>query len=358
MGPEYPRCDIFCRVIDNFGDAGVCWRLAKALQAELHWRVHLWIDRPQLIERFEQLPLTESAPKLHPWAETTVPWSQAKSPDILIEAFGCAVPEQVLDAMEQATSTPIWLNLEYFSCEPWVDRCHGLASPQTGRNLKKFVFIPGLSEHSGGILAEKSFRARRRAFDPIAWRRNMGLPENDSERMTMTVFAYPHAPFHALLQSMIAAQAAWDVVLPGVRGEPSAHGTVRVFPLPFLPQDQFDELLWASDVVFVRGEDSMTRALLAGVPFVWHIYRQDANAHHCKLEALLGAWALSAEPKASLEMIQIHRCWNALNTPPQADQIVKLFALRGQFWSQAESRQLAPSLTERLAQFVCHRIKY
>ena len=35
------HCDIFCRVIDNYGDVGVCWRLARALRAELGWTVRL-----------------------------------------------------------------------------------------------------------------------------------------------------------------------------------------------------------------------------------------------------------------------------------------------------------------------------
>ena len=37
-------CDIFCHVIDNFGDAGVCWRLARGLSEEEGFRVTLYID--------------------------------------------------------------------------------------------------------------------------------------------------------------------------------------------------------------------------------------------------------------------------------------------------------------------------
>ena len=38
------RWDIFCRVVDNFGDAGVCWRLARQLADEHGLAVTLWID--------------------------------------------------------------------------------------------------------------------------------------------------------------------------------------------------------------------------------------------------------------------------------------------------------------------------
>ncbi|MGV7245627.1 elongation factor P maturation arginine rhamnosyltransferase EarP, partial [Caballeronia sp. M23-90] len=37
-------CDIFCEVIDNFGDIGVCWRLARQLKAEHGWQVRLFVD--------------------------------------------------------------------------------------------------------------------------------------------------------------------------------------------------------------------------------------------------------------------------------------------------------------------------
>ncbi|MEO7887531.1 MAG: elongation factor P maturation arginine rhamnosyltransferase EarP, partial [Polaromonas sp.] len=35
--------DIFCKVIDNFGDIGVCWRLAADLASRGH-KVRLWVD--------------------------------------------------------------------------------------------------------------------------------------------------------------------------------------------------------------------------------------------------------------------------------------------------------------------------
>jgi hypothetical protein len=58
-------CDIFCRVIDNLGDAGVCWRLARQLAVEQTWAVRLFIDDPA--------PLALLAPdrqcvEVHQWA--------------------------------------------------------------------------------------------------------------------------------------------------------------------------------------------------------------------------------------------------------------------------------------------------
>ena len=36
--------DIFCSVVDNYGDIGVCWRLARQLSSELEQSVRLWVD--------------------------------------------------------------------------------------------------------------------------------------------------------------------------------------------------------------------------------------------------------------------------------------------------------------------------
>ena len=76
----------------------------------------------------------------------------------------------------------------------------------------------------------------------------------------------------------------------------------------WLQQPDFDHLLWAGDLNFVRGEDSLVRALWAGAPFVWQIYPQDDGAHHVKLEAFLD-W-LGAPPS----LRQFHRSWNGFGS--------------------------------------------
>ena len=47
------RWDVFCRVVDNYGDAGVCWRLARQLAIEHGCDVTLWIDRLETLARFQ-----------------------------------------------------------------------------------------------------------------------------------------------------------------------------------------------------------------------------------------------------------------------------------------------------------------
>jgi len=45
------RWDLFCRVIDNLGDAAVCWRLARQLAQDPGQSVRLWIDQPDVLAR-------------------------------------------------------------------------------------------------------------------------------------------------------------------------------------------------------------------------------------------------------------------------------------------------------------------
>lgn len=88
-------------------------------------------------------------------------------------------------------------------------------------------------------------------------------------------------------------------------GQPPGPGC-RQARLPRLTQRDYDRLLWSCDLNFVRGEDSLVRALWAGKPFVWHIYPQHDEAHHAKLDAFLD-W-LQAPPSWRT----FHHDWNGM----------------------------------------------
>jgi hypothetical protein len=61
--------------------------------------------------------------------------------------------------------------------------------------------------------------------------------------------------------------------------------------LPFLPQERWDDLVVAADFRIVRGEDSLSRAALAGGPFLWHAYLQEGGHQIVKTRALLDRMA-------------------------------------------------------------------
>jgi uncharacterized repeat protein (TIGR03837 family) len=102
--------------------------------------------------------------------------------------------------------------------------------------------------------------------------------------------------------------------------QPSARlQNLEVRFLPFVPQPQYDALLWACDVNFVRGEDSFARAQWAGRAFVWHIYPQAGNAHEVKLEAFLDGFCARLDAPAAQATRGLWRAWNGVaDAPPLA----------------------------------------
>ena len=156
------RWDLFCRVIDNHGDLGVCWRLAVDL-ASRGETVRLWVDDARALAWMAP----EGAPRveLRPWPLQPV---EDEPADVVIEAFGCDLPEDFVARMAARHVPPEWINLEYLSAEDYVARSHGLPSPQRN-GLVKWFFYPGFDEGSGGLLREPSLLGQRRAFDAQAW---------------------------------------------------------------------------------------------------------------------------------------------------------------------------------------------
>jgi uncharacterized repeat protein (TIGR03837 family) len=323
--------DVYCRVIDNLGDAGVCWRLAAGLAARGQ-RVRLVID--------DAAPLAFMAPRGAPGVDVLSWPGPAEPGDVVIEAFGCDPPEATVAAM--ATRRPVWINLEYLSAEDYVERAHGLPSPQRN-GLTKWFFYPGFTPRTGGLLRERGLLAERAAFDRHAWLRAQGIAAAAGERI-VTLFCYDNPALPALLQDL-ASQPTLLLLTPGPAQQQVSNAPpgVRLRRLPWLDQPGFDRLLWASDLNFVRGEDSLVRALWAGAPFVWQAYPQHDGAHAAKLEALIGHARLPPEVAA------VWRAWNGLR--PGWPGLPSPWNDAPQAWRSAQAAQ--PDLVTQLLAFAC-----
>lgn len=340
-------CDIFCAVVDNYGDAAVCWRLASQLAGEHGWRVRLWIDDPRPLQRL--VPDHPAGPiEVRRWS---APWQHAACADVVIEAFACEPPTAYIEAMARLARPPVWLNLEYLSAEPWVAGCHGLPSPHPRLPLVKHFFFPGFESGSGGLLRERDYDKRRAAFDAAAFRAEFGLPPRAPDELTISLFSYENSAFPDLLRAWAAADRPIRVLRPGSTKPAHVSGRLSAHPLPFLPQRRYDELLWACDLNFVRGEDSFVRAQWAANPFVWHIYPQADAAHRVKLDAFLAIHPAGAE---------LRDFWHGWNGEGKADW--RPFAARLPLLTQpmqdwARTLAARPDLATRLVQFCKERLK-
>lgn len=372
--------DIFCRVVDNFGDAGVCWRLARILRQEHDVPVRLWIDDPQTLHAL--YPAFDPGLTLQSCEGITVcRWPEAGLPAgdsaVVVEAFGCGLPEEWIARMAQSVMPPLWIILEYLSAEDWVDSHHGLSSPHPQLSLPRYFFFPGFTPATGGLPRESGLLSRRDGFGLVArqafW---SGLGFDLPRVPAASLFAYADAPVAGLLSAMAADARPLVLAVPegpllsvarGWLGTDAAagrgpwrRGALEVRALPFLPQAQYDELLWACDLNFVRGEDSFVRAQWAGRPLVWQPYRQEDGAHRRKMAAFLARYCADLAAPAADALLAFWRDWNAGAADPvptwaglrdAADELSR-HALR---WSAklAASGELAAQLVE----FARHKVK-
>lgn len=380
----YPRIwDIFCKVVDNFGDAGVSWRLARQLAAEHGARVRFWIDD------LESLRLL--VPSVHAvesqrvddvdifrWVDKTM---EIEPSDVIIEAFGCGVPDAYLNTMARADPAPLWIVLEYLSAEPWVREHHLLPSPHPRAPLGRYFFFPGFVEGTGGLLREADLFARRDAFDEARrarfWR-SVGYEPPPPCAMTVSMFAYESAPLVELMrcyeegphQTVLAvpsgAAVARALAYFGTGSAPTGalyRGALEMRVLPFLPQARYDELLWSCDCNFVRGEDSFVRAQWAARPFTWHIYPQEDEAHSRKLEAFLELYTAGLPDGARDAAVAMMRVWNQVPasgvTPASAWRAYALqcevLREHGTSWAARIARP--GSLADNLVRFCADKLK-
>lgn len=328
-----PDWDIFCKVIDNLGDIGVCWRLARQLAGEHGLRVRLWVDD---LESFSLL-----CPQLDPlrslqrvlgievcrWATLFPAACPAR---VVLETFACRLPVSFVERMAQQSPSPAWINLDYLSAEDWVSSWHALPSPHPQLPLIKYFFFPGFSADTGGLLREQDLLARRAHVAAntelqIGVWDEVGFAPPPVGTLLISLFAYENPAIGDLLHAWESSDTPICCVVPLSRtlaaieafagnrlgaGDSVCRGALDIRILPFLEQSRYDQLLWLCDLNFVRGEDSFVRAQWAARPLVWHIYPQENAAHRVKLDAFLALYCADLPTTSSAVLREFWQAWN------------------------------------------------
>ena len=344
------RWDIFCKVVDNFGDAGVGWRLARLLAHEHSLTVRLWIDDLRSLARMAPgVDATRDEQRvagieIRRWHEAFIDTAPA---EVVVEAFGCGLPDRYVSAMTQASPAPVWLVLEYLSAEAWIDGAHGLPSPHPQLPLTRRFWFPGFTEATGGLPRERGLVEARDAFRRDSKAReefwaSLSLAAPAERECRVSLYCYPGPALPALFDAWADGDDPVTCVVPdGVAagaldawtggnvphpGRPLSRGRLALHAIPFLPQEAYDRLLWACDVNFVRGEDSFVRAQWAARPFVWHVYPQAENAHHRKLDAFVDRYAAALDPAAAAAVREFFHAWNGVAGVERIDDAWHVFA--------------------------------
>ena len=314
MGPI--SLDIFCRVIDNYGDAGVCLHLARSLSTgeltstgsptntgeptsteeplartiKQPFCVRLFCDNLQVLHT-----IATAADYLNPnltFCSWEAPLAHYDPSEVIITAFSCRFDEPTLKTLQQATTKPLIINLEYLSAESWVEDCHTLPSPVDG--LTSHFFFPGFTARTGGLNLDPAFLAQCQAV--------LAQPStNDSFKVSL--FGYHNPAVKRIIAALSYSGRSCELkVFAGLAqdnlnqlyqqnlqvGEsfkPSPELTCTIAPMT--DHNGYDQELLSSDFNLVRGEDSIVRAMHTGHPFLWQIYPQEEQAHIVKLQAFL-----------------------------------------------------------------------
>jgi uncharacterized repeat protein (TIGR03837 family) len=298
-------------VVDNFGDVGVTWRLAHQLVGEFNVATRLFVD--DLASLAKLVPGLDSQMRLqklsmvdvHKWPDEDTILTPA---DCVIEAFQCALPNSYVNAMAQKNPAPVWLNLDYLSAESWVMEHHLLPSPHPQLALTKYFFFPGFEAGTGGLLRERDLFLRRDAT----------MPRANAAELRVFIFSYANRALSALIAAIESSTTRAMIMLPEgklaeqnlpIRDVKTSNANISI--QPFVPQIEFDALLWANDICIVRGEDSFVRAQWAAKPFVWHIYPQAGDVHWNKLTAFLDRYCVGLQSATEAAVREMWRAWNA-----------------------------------------------
>lgn len=319
-----PDYDIFCTIIDNYGDIATCWRLALQLHRRHGIQVRLWVDDLVAL----QCLVPETKLNLDIQLLNGISVCQWKTPfqfdhasRLVIEAFGCELPDNYRQAMLQQQS--LCINLEYFSCEDWVLGCHGLRSFQSD-GLHKYFFFPGIMTGTGGVLYETDYEQQRLSFglsEQKAWFHDWQLPRWHESSLRISLFGYENTAIVSLIEQIANYPSPVECYCPMnklchhlsthfthwqvLAGHSYQLGNCTLHFIPFLPQSEYGRLLWSCDLNFVRGEESLIRGLLAAKPLVWHIYPTEDQAHWIKLTAFINSITMPTS------LAKLTRDWNA-----------------------------------------------
>lgn len=301
--------DIFCDVIDNYGDIGVVYRFSKEIKSlypEARVRVILnKLDELVKINSFAQkINYQNINGVIYIYEEFFKKnFSQYGVSDIIIEAFGCNIFDEYIEVAKKQSK--LWINLEYLSGEDWVEDFHLNESLIDSKTLKKIFYMPGFSEKSGGILMDTEFLENKdysKNHKEEVLKKYFPYLDFTNKRVG-TVFSY-EKNFDNLLETLNNQEEETFLILMGEKTQKSfekffeknstgdyinleKYGKIYLYNAKFFSQEEYDSIISAVDFNFTRGEDSIVRAILVGKPFLWHIYLQDEKFHMVKLRAFL-----------------------------------------------------------------------
>ena len=297
----YVRCyqliDVFCDVIDNFGDAGVCLRLCRDFSKK-NFEVRLFCNNVNILNK-----ITNSEDEsnrflsLFPWSEKMHNYEPS---EVIIQAFSVRLSEEIIKKIKQKKSLVV--NLEYLTAEKFAENCHKLPSYSDG--IESYFFFPGFTKKTGGVVIEENLLKKIKS-------------KKNNFNNQITLFSYENNKVKTVITLLNKKNFILNIFdgkglnnfnnlfkLNLKAGDSLKLNNLEIKVLPMVSQDEYDSYLINSGLNLVRGEDSIVRAMLTGNPFLWHIYPQKENAHETKINALFDRMSEICSDKEAVEKLR------------------------------------------------------
>ncbi len=333
---------ILCKVVDNFGDIGVVYRLARALsdlRAELNLTLvvsnlesfHKMASQIDPNKDVQEFKYKNSTWKILNWhldnAECRMLNAEcAFNFSIILECFQCGRPdwlENILFSQDFTQEVQI-LNIDYLTAEDYAEEFHLLKSGTRKTNIRKRFFMPGFTQKTGGLIINEEAHSRN---------------EETEEEFKMFFFAYEDdcsaivkgiSDFQSQMRSSKKDFSVCIYLADGKSSAPfeeawkSSGSPFKIIKLPFMQQEEFDTFILTMNFLFIRGEDSLARACLSGLPFVWQAYKQDENYQLVKVNALLDQMKDYFPAKEFQAIQNFWKNYNDYENPTQSAQLTEL----------------------------------
>ena len=291
---------ILCKVVDNFGDIGVAWRMAKRFvelakkeNLEIIEKINLIVDGLSSFNKIENsIDITQSFQTVkdvcvYDWNCYDVCYkifsqNDGKKLAFIIECFQCGRPDWMEKILfqDKLQRTVQILMIDYLTAEKYAEDFHKLMSLTRSAKVQKVNFMPGFSDKTGGLIIEDKWEAvaQRNSNGPVlffTYSKNWdGVAESFVKKTDKQILAAKGVGFESVKNS-------FEKFL--LQPEFSS----RFKSLDFCNQREWDNLLLNCSFLFIRGEESLSRACLSGIPFVWHAYVQTEEYQFVKVKALL-----------------------------------------------------------------------
>ena len=329
---------ILCKVVDNYGDIGVAYRLARRLQKISKENINLIVDDLQAFNKIcNSVSLEKSFQvvegfSIYNWKDYDFCYSDFSKNDgeklaVILECFQCGRPDWMEKILfeDKLKRTVQVIMIDYLTAEPYAETFHCLKSLTRSAKVQKVNFMPGFTDKTGGLIIEEDWKKlpeRKKdggilvftyernwqpvvqALEEVQTAQKTQAKNNITKEKTILV-----AQGRGQKSFLDAVNAVSKKICEGTENK---GGRLKVQALPYLNQYEWDKLLRECSVLFIRGEESLSRACLSGIPFVWHAYPQSEEYQLVKVKALLDRMKQHFKPE-DFEIIE--RLWLNINSP-------------------------------------------